>query len=84
MGDWRPIETAPMDGTKIDVWEYCHNPEWRPKEHGFENGHRIVDVEWKDGCWQEYNLDRSEWWKINNQHYTVSHWMPTPEPPKKS
>lgn len=33
MVEWRPIETAPRDGTKIDVW------------HG---GERMADVYWSD------------------------------------
>lgn len=33
MVEWRPIETAPRDGTKIDVW------------HG---GERMTDVYWSD------------------------------------
>ncbi len=28
--DWRPIETAPRDGTRFDVW--CASPGWQGRE----------------------------------------------------
>jgi len=70
---WKPIETAPKDGTNI---------------LGFANG-EITTVSWfswkldpadyndKNGHWtlcvSGPNADDGEWWP--------SHWMPLPKPP---
>lgn len=35
--NWQPIETAPKDGTVIDIWT--------------ETGFRITDVWWDGGTW---------------------------------
>lgn len=78
--EWRPIESAPRDGTDIDVWIYCHDPEWRgPSETGIENGMRETDVFWEDGYWKK--IEDGDSYSIANEHYTISHWMPLPEPP---
>jgi hypothetical protein len=79
-GQWQPIETAPKDGTVVDLWV---------KE---SNG---VAERWSDCCWDnrfnEHARKRSEmefvdgWWSgscpIGYSGETVSHWMPLPPPP---
>lgn len=83
MSEWRPIKTAPKDGTPMDVWHVCIDPKWRPE--GEEC--RFADVEWcvtEDGeGWAQY----SDTWAAmillpGAPHYQVTHWMPIPGPPK--
>jgi hypothetical protein len=67
MSEWKPIETAPKDGTLIDV---C-NP----------HGDRTTDVRWEDGHWRHWwigDFDGMEWRKLSIQ---PTHWMPRPAPP---
>lgn len=82
MSQWQPIETAPKDGTEIDVWEFCHNPDWRPNRHGLASGYRVTNVRWTNGRW-EYYFDRDgEWIEAPAEHYTISHWLAIPGPPR--
>jgi hypothetical protein len=67
--EWQPIETAPKDGTKVDLWVIF-------KEAG---PRRFPDAHWNDklGGWQlgEYNaLDYMT-------PPTITHWKPLPAPP---
>ena len=54
MSDWKPIETAPKDGTVIDLWH--------------KNGFRITDVWWddEDEIWTNLlpDSDFTHWHKI--------------------
>lgn len=75
MSDWRPIETAPKDGTIVDLW--IQIPE-------IGDGYRVTDAEWRKGEWQinecgefdsEIRLRR-----MDGQNF-ATHWMPLPDPP---
>lgn len=69
MSNWQPIETAPKDGTKIDVW--CPG-------YG-----RIADARFVEGRWREWGInecDQMTWVQIGDR---ITHWMPLPEPPKE-
>ena len=66
-GGWRPIETAPKDGTTIDLW--C--------AYRFETdnlGCRVADAFWDED---------DQLWRFDQWHekYRPTHWMPLPSAP---
>ena len=73
MSDWRTMDTAPKDGTLIDVWA---------------GGRRVVDVRWepedyaKGRCWAEaFPTARGMAGSDGFPAYLYpqpTHWMPTP------
>ncbi len=46
MTDWQPIDTAPRDGTKIDLWVRSYYPGYPDQEAG--EYYRVVDCFWHD------------------------------------
>jgi hypothetical protein len=68
--EWQPIETAPKDGSQIDVFVLHRG--------------RVCNVRWSlNGCWSEYALDDfdgTSWQKLDG---LPTHWMPLPKPPKE-
>lgn len=65
---WRPIETAPTDGTFVLLWP----------GNGWANhraptaGHRAPSL--MDG--------KSKWWDDEGQEISPTHWQPLPPPPE--
>lgn len=90
MSEWFPIESAPKDGTKIDIWV----PAW---------GRRVPDCVWCEAWETKYGFKVQEHWfhDIAGGEYCdrfvnpgapiegpdvrgiATHWMPLPEPPAK-
>jgi hypothetical protein len=74
---WLPIETAPRDGTTIDVWA---------------EGERVSNVWWGDPqrCWTK-DAEPTRGWCVQEAHWdefhdhevdpAPTHWMPLPSPP---
>lgn len=76
MTEWKPIETAPKDGTKIDLWV---------------RGKRIPDAYWIKSSddpefadWAVKTYDSHLCETVDSFVYSEpTHWMPLPEPPKQ-
>lgn len=68
-GGWQPIETAPRDGTVIDLWD---------------GSSRWTDMSWIDSSPRDPNgawaRDRSDWGNAF-EWLTPTHWMPRPAAP---
>lgn len=80
LGDgWKPIETAPKDGTTILLWsEYMSEPctgAWGTQSHG-----RLGWNAKHDGMWvveSEHDLSGTTYKEIA----VATHWCPLPAPP---
>lgn len=94
MSDWQPIETAPRDGTIIDLWIVDQG-----------GGHRLADAWWATqrrsildrqivSGWFAPNMDYEGEYGFANADVTpfkskdgrewfsrATHWMPLPKPP---
>lgn len=72
---WRSMESAPRDGTKIDLWTF-----WPPSENDPPKGGRRI----ADAIWHESVRD----WYAGNFYLhqyaakpVATHWQPLPTPP---
>lgn len=61
---WRPISSAPRDGTRVDLWLVNHRGEGRrvTDAHWNENGQTRT---WRDGKW--IDVDASCWYGFNRR-----------------
>jgi hypothetical protein len=76
MTEWQPIETAPKDGTIIDLWA---------------EGQRHTDCEWGQLDWEisywgwpKDSVGWCEWserYSCNGHVGNATHWMPIPKAP---
>ena len=77
VSDWRPIETAPKDGTVVDLWAV---------ENGV--GERWTDCRWAEqfNAYAGQRANRKYIWAWWHSDYTVdgniTHWMPLPDAPQ--
>lgn len=65
---WQPIETAPKDGTLIDLWSST------TKE-------RLPDCRWMAGNWEEYRKGSSIPMGWTPLEESITHWMHRPKGP---
>jgi hypothetical protein len=69
MSEWLPLETAPRDGSRLDVWT--------------ENGIRYIDVFWHQG--PEFPQGAFVFYDSHLRGYIdvddATHWMLPPAPP---
>jgi len=75
VSDWRPIETAPKDGTWILVWE--QSP-YEPSHYVARWGHPECGYEVDDRAWVTMELGPSP---DNYNIMNATHWMTLPAPP---
>lgn len=72
---WMPIETAPRDGTEIDIWFSSDS-----------GGYRIANCKYIDEQWYNYTLDEEfhemDWMPVYDQQSAL-YWMPLPPAPRK-
>lgn len=70
--EWLSIESAPKDGTEVDLWVY---------DDSVPEGYRLTDCQFLDGKWNWYQMDNSgnygEMELLPLEDYrVVTHWMP--------
>ncbi len=73
MTDWRPIETAPKDGTEILGW---HTNVY---EYGEPSGPLVIRWDWPWDFWAACGVGGYE---FEQDRTNFTHWMPLPDPPK--
>lgn len=74
---WQPIETAPRDGTEVDLWVVHTEPQidgktWSPL--------RQADCSWSEnegGLWVQFQDI-----PVEDYGWVATHWMPLPSPPE--
>jgi hypothetical protein len=66
MSEWQPIETAPRDGTEIDLWA---------------SGRRWADCHWHLGEWLRWQSDSVDEEPTHKRIAFPTHWMPLPPAP---
>lgn len=85
-GVWQPIESAPRDGTKVDLWVVTRDA----RSFTERDGRRITDASWNaiksddDACWRHYRYG----WGFEEieddgagSANVATHWMFPPSPP---
>lgn len=71
--NWQPIETAPKDGRRVDLWS--------------AQGFRYPNAAW-DTVDHSVSAESPYGWTDINHHGSIdecgpfTHWMPLPEPPQ--
>jgi hypothetical protein len=94
--EWQPIETAPMDGTKIDIWVADQDGDGRREADAYWVKDRAVDPYdstkgCRDGWWApNHDYDGADGWAMHRPYTDrtgkeyferATHWMPRPPPP---
>lgn len=74
MSEWQPIDTAPTDGTTVDIWA---NGERYP-DMIFRAGGPGEDADWDD----KHDMFCLIGDRIIDTLEDVTHWMPIPEAPQ--
>lgn len=84
--EWQPIDTAPKDGTTIDLWIMTQWGSFRLPDckWGVSDWHRAGEEGWIFERRDDSEPHRDAW---NDVCYVYgeenpTHWMPLPEPPK--
>jgi hypothetical protein len=81
--EWQPIETAPKDGSVVDLWV----PSYRQVNDYLVEGHRVAACRWNDGWgdggfWEAKFVEVDSFTPLDSiDGQQPTHWMPLPEPP---
>ena len=70
---WPAIETAPMDGSRVDLWAKI----WLSATDSFIS-RRFPNCYWTKG---DIMTNRRAAWVNMDGGYVATHWMPLPPPP---
>ena len=79
---WQPIDTAPKDGTVVDLWvvvTFLKGDDVRAS--------RYPDCQWERGRWFDPyggpSYDHTGEYLVDDEHQTtrITHWMPAPAGP---
>lgn len=76
-GEWQPIETAPKDGTLVDLWVVFDYAGTGDYDDGIR-AHRWSAAHWDGDYWVSNEGHRTDNFVAK---VTVTHWMPLPKPP---
>ena len=80
--DWQPIETAPRDGTVIDLWvggARFADCRWGKPDHCCGEAGQYCDSEWHG---QPEGWVVTDWNEVLCVDDDPTHWMPLPAPPE--
>lgn len=70
---WRPIDTAPRDGSAVDLWGVNHL-------HPAKTGRRATNVTW--GPLRDWmGNERNDWQHGHGEDFEPTHWRPLPASP---
>lgn len=69
---WQPLETAPKDGTRIDIWAKA----WLSTFDKFTY-QRFTNCYW----WNGDGLNHKGKWMNLHDNWYPTHWMPIPDGP---
>jgi hypothetical protein len=77
---WQPIETAPKDGTLIDLW--CRSFFWNADgERQLSVEFRVADARWMDDGWVNTDGNPHDVFDAFHDALQITHWQPLPAPP---
>lgn len=82
MNQWQPIETAPKDGTMIDLWVDGDYPQRYSDAHWGKGGHECGEMgEYCDSDWHSQEEGWTCSFGMPIPENKVTHWLPLPPPP---
>lgn len=79
--EWQPIETAPMNGTKILIWDgkQIYAAWWHDQFEGLAWDGESKELPYR-GAWTDCAVASFNYEEF--MEYTPTHWMPLPAPPE--